>query len=239
MATADASPASQDCIGLDCSPPPSATYIPEAHGTVPSLASIDELMAQRESGFYRIPAIVFQGDVASQTVVYLSRPGTFDQVPRSMRSLPAVADFERMAGSTSTTTLIVIDRGISLGVPAGRAAVAAHGSRPKARAASWHGCLPRYFCLWGAEGFGGGWLIFYGPDYYGRGWLNLTGTYRNFGSSMVNYRDGDTLLADWWDGNSTRYCAQQQSEDSTFSNNPIGNGNTSSVALLGSTPDRC
>jgi hypothetical protein len=56
---------------------------------------------------------------------------------------------------------------------------------------------------------------------------------------MVNHRDGDTLLADLYDGDGTRYCARQQSEDSTFGNNPIGNNEVSSVALLGSSPDRC
>lgn len=56
---------------------------------------------------------------------------------------------------------------------------------------------------------------------------------------MTNHRDGDSLFADFTNGDGTRYCARQQSEDSTFSNNPIGNNHITSFALLGSTPDRC
>jgi hypothetical protein len=56
---------------------------------------------------------------------------------------------------------------------------------------------------------------------------------------MVNHRNGDTLLADFYNGNGTRYSARQRSEDSWFGDNDIGDNAVSSVALLGSTPDRC
>jgi hypothetical protein len=79
-----------------------------------------------------------------------------------------------------------------------------------------------------------------GATYAGTGWWNYGSFFSyNFGASMGNIRDGDSLLADGFDGNGVRYCAQQQSEDSTFSNNTIGNDHASSLALLGSTPDRC
>jgi hypothetical protein len=58
-------------------------------------------------------------------------------------------------------------------------------------------------------------------------------------NSMLNIRDGDSLLADGANGDGTRYCAREQSEDTTFSNNPIGNNAVSSWALLGSDINRC
>ena len=81
-----------------------------------------------------------------------------------------------------------------------------------------------------------------GPTYFGTGWWNIgAGSgLNNNAESMVNHRDnGDSLMADLYNGDGTRYCAQQHSEDGTFSNNPIGNNQASSVALLGSGDNRC
>jgi hypothetical protein len=55
---------------------------------------------------------------------------------------------------------------------------------------------------------------------------------------MVNRRDGDSLLADGSLGAGDRYCAREQSWDSTFSNNFFTNKATS-FALLGSGINRC
>lgn len=237
-AAAGADSAAPRCVGLDCGSPVSPNYVPEAHGAPRPVARLDGLTAQEESGFYEIPAPVYQGDVQPPAVVYLSKPGQFGRMPASVRSLRVVMDFETTAGSgVSAATLVVIDSGIAY-VTSGD--LAAAGRNPRARAAhSWHGCPDYYFCLYGTPDFGGGVLPFYGPDYYGQGWFNLGSSWNNIADAMVNHRDGDTLLADLYNGDGTRYCARQQSEDSTFSNNPIGNNQVSSVALLGSSPDRC
>jgi hypothetical protein len=103
-----------------------------------------------------------------------------------------------------------------------------------------HGCQDRYFCQYGSGGFGGGMLTWYGPTYYGTGWWNLGEVWNDITESMVNHRDnGDSLMADGFNGGGTRYCAQQHSEDAELGNNPLGNDHASSVALLPSTDDRC
>jgi hypothetical protein len=236
-AAADADSAGPLCVGLDCGSPVSRDYVPEAHGAAPAVAGLDELKAQRESGFYEIPALVWQGDVQPQAVVYLSKPGQFARMPASVRNLRVVRDFELTLGSgLNAATLVVIDHGIMRVIPGD---LAAARRRPKAQAAHtepWRGCSDRYFCLYGTPDWGGGIDPWCGPCYYGAGWINFS---PDFGSSMVNHRDGDSLIADGYDGNGARYCARQQSEDSTFSGNPIGNDRANSVALLGSSPDRC
>ncbi len=225
------------CIGLQCADLTGLDVVPEAQRPAPAAAGLSQLKDQSQSGFYEIPAPVYQGAIQPRSVVYLVKPGRLDEAPGSVRGLTVVRDLELSLGSRlDSATLVVIDSGMARVIPAEWAGAAAQ--RPKARTASEpiHGCPQRYFCLFGAEGFGGYMDPWHGPTYAGAGWVN-NGT--NFGSSMVNYRDGDTLLADGQNGNGTRYCAQQQSEDSTFSNNPIGNSSASSVALLGSSPDRC
>jgi hypothetical protein len=231
---------SQDlCVGLECDLPASGTYVPEAQGAVPEVSGLDELLAQTRSGFYAMPAPVYRGDVRPRAVVYLTKAGDLMQMPASVRNLPAVQSLLQADGSgIDATTFVVVDHGIRLVIPTepGAATSRSVGHRPRARAATLPFCEPRFFCLYQAESYLGEYYAFYGPIYAGAGWINL-GT--NFGKSQINARDGDSLLADHSLGEGTRYCAQQQSEDSTFSNNPIGNGNASSVALLGSTPDRC
>lgn len=215
----------------------SRDYVPEAHGAVPAVAGIDELKAQRESGFYEIPAPVYQGDVQPRAVVYLSKPGQSGLMPASVRNLRVVTDFELALGSgLNAATLVVIDHGIMRTIPSDGAAAR---RRSKAQAAHlWNECADFYFCLYGEDGWNGGIDRWYGPDFYGTGWWNYTGSFNNWANSMVNHRDGDTLLATLYNGDGQRYCARQQSDDSTFSNNH-GNDTTSSVALLGSSPDRC
>jgi hypothetical protein len=155
-----------------------------------------------------------------------------------VRNLPAVQSLLQTDPSGAGGTVVVVDHGIRFVVPADRGATAARAERhrPSARAATLPYCEPRFFCLYQAESYLGEYYAYYGPTYAGAGWINL-GT--NFGKSQINARTGDTLLADHSLGEGTRYCAQQESEDSSFVNNPIGNGNASSVALLGTTPDRC
>lgn len=222
------------CVGLECNLPASGSYVPEAQGDVPEVAGLEELRAQAQSGFYALPALVYRGDVQPRAVVYLAKAGQLDRMPASVRSLPAVRGFGEAAGA-QTTTLVVIDHGISIAFPA--QPVAGSARRPTARAARLHwACPERSFCLFQSENYGGAIWRFDGPTTAGTGWQNLE---TNTGSSMINDRGGDTLLADHASGDGTRYCAQEWSLDTTFSNNPIGNGNASSVALLGSTPDRC
>jgi hypothetical protein len=77
-----------------------------------------------------------------------------------------------------------------------------------------------------------------GPTYVGTGWHNFPSLYNDVANSQVNRRDGDSLLASGTYGAGERYCARQQSYDSTFSNN-FGNNVATSWALLGSGIDRC
>lgn len=234
-AAAEKAPEAADlCVGLQCNLPASGSYVPEAQGSVPAVAGLQELMAQRRSGFYEMPALAYRGDVQPQAVVYLAKAGERARVPTSVQDLPAVQDYTRAAGPNSDTdTLVVVDYGITVAIPAEGAAAAV---RPTAKAASLSECSQRKFCIYDGENFIGLYWAIDGPTYTGIGWINL-GT--NVGASMANYRDGDSLLADHGLGEGTRYCAQQQSVDSTFANNAIGNYNASSVALLRGTDDRC
>jgi hypothetical protein len=177
-------------------------------------------------------------DSQPRAVVYLSTPGQLGRMPASVRRLRVVRDLQLALGSEfGAATLVVIENGIMRIVPS---RASASRRRMKARTAhAWHGCPDLYFCLWENASWSGGWWPWYGPEYYGTGWWNYRNGFNNVADSMVNHRDGDTLLADLYDGDGTRYCARQQSEDSTFGNNPIGNNEVSSVALLGSSPDRC
>lgn len=240
-AAAAAAPSSSKdlCVGLECDAPASGTYVPEAQDALPAVSGLDELLAQQNSGFYALPALVYRGDVQPRAAVYLAKAGDFTQMPTSVRNLPAVQTLLQARGSEiETITFVVVDHGIRIMAPpeANAAASRSVARHPRARAAVIPGCEDRYFCLWPEVSWiGRNWEIS-GVLYAGTEWHNF-GT--NFGSSQVNNRDGDTLLADHSLGEGTRYCAQQQSSDSTFENNPIGNGNASSFALLGRTPDRC
>lgn len=230
------------CVGLTCGGPGNSSYVPEAHGLVPALSGLDEVAAQSQSGFYDIPAPVYDGDVPPRVVVYLAAPGHSEDMPASVRELPAASDLDLGAGwDRSGATLVVIDRGLRYVAPAQTATASRRG--PRARVANGvpiHGCQDRYFCQYGAQDFFGGILTWYGPTWYGTGWHNLGGEWNNITSSMVNHRDnGDSLMADGFEGNGTRYCAQQHSEDSRLENNPIGDNAASSIALLPSTDDRC
>jgi len=237
---AAATSSSQDlCVGLECDVPASGTYVAEAQGSVPEVTGIDQLLAQKSSGFYSLPALVYRGDAQPRAVVYLAKSGDLAQMPTSVRNLPVVQSLLTADSSgIDATTFVVVDHGIRLVLPTdpGAAASRSAGARPHARAATLPFCPSRSFCLYQEENYLGSYYEWPGVLYAGIGWMNL-GT--NFGKSQINARAGDTLLADHSLGEGTRYCAQQESEDSSFSNNPIGNGNASSVALLGSTPDRC
>jgi hypothetical protein len=226
------------CVGLDCGSPGSPRYVPEAHGDVRALSGLDDLRARTDSGFYEVPAPIYQGEVQPRAVVYFSSPGQFGRMPASVRDLRVVRENAALA-ELGVNALIVVDRGIMRVIPGD---VRTSRRRTRARSSqSWHGCPNMYFCLYGSGGWGGGIDYWSGPLYYGTGWHNyaIGGTWNNIASSMVNYRNGDTLLADFHNGNGTRYCARQQSEDSWFGDNDIGDNAVSSVALLGSTPDRC
>jgi hypothetical protein len=242
-ALASAEPAQMGrCVGLTCGSPGDSAYVLEAHGLVPALSGLDQAAAQTQSGFYDIPAPVYQGDVPPRVVVYLAAPGQSEDMPASVRELPAVTDLELGAGwDRSGAALVVIDRGLRYVAPAQTATASRRG--PRARAADGvpiHGCQDRYFCQYGAQDFLGGVLTWYGPTWYGTGWHNLNSTWNNITSSMVNHRDnGDSLMADGFEGGGTRYCAQQHSEDSRLENNAIGDNAASSIALLPSTDDRC
>jgi hypothetical protein len=239
VAAAGVTSAEPRCVGLECGSPVSLEYVPEAHGAVRAVAGLDELKAQTESGFYEVPAPIFQGDVQPRIVVYLSKPGEFGRMPASVRNLRVVRDYELSLGSgMNTATLMVIDRGLMRIIPDD---LGAAQRRPKARAAHpWNGCNDFYHCNYDHVDFNGVIDPWYGPRFYGTGWWNLSGTFDNWANSMTNHRDGDTLMATGYGGNGGRYCARQQSVDSTFSNNaPFDNNAASSIALLGSSPDRC
>jgi hypothetical protein len=203
------------------------------------------LRAQRQSGFYEIPAPIWQGSQSS-AVVYLSNPGQLGRMPASVRNLRLVSEFiERNAGPvTNTATLVVVDRGVLGVVPSG--AMATSRRRSLARAAktsdqAWSFCGDRNFCLSWETDWNGFTYVLDGPTFTGTGWHNLTGSgYNNTAASMVNRRVGDSLLADLYDGGGVRYCAREQSYDSTFSNNaPFANNLASSWAMLGSADNRC
>lgn len=238
-----AAAAPNHCIGLDCGSPVSPDYVPEAHGAAPAVAGIDQLLARGESGFYEIPALVYQGDVQPRAVVYLAKPGQFGRMPSSVRNLGLVREVELAGGSeVATAILVVIDRGILLQViPADTGAAARRRQRAKAAklwAEAWTDCGDKHFCLWDSVDWEGFKFVIDGPTFVGTGWHNFSASFNNWANSMVNRRDGDSLLATGTDGDGARYCASQQSFDSTFSNN-FGNNVASSWALLGSGIDRC
>ena len=209
------------------------------------MAAVDDLTDQTESGFYDTPAPVWQGDVQPRAVVYVSKPGELARMPASVRNLRAVRDLQPAFGSSlNAATLIVIDTGIVRVFPSSAAAArvrarkhaASKRRRVMARAADKAQCTDKYFCTWDDTGWTGFINRWYGPTYYGLGWVNYSPAQ---GASMVNNRDGDSLLADGYNGTGDRYCAHEQSEDSTFSGNAIGINRANSVALLGSNVNRC
>jgi hypothetical protein len=237
-ATASAS----DCLSLDCGTPASPGYVPEAHGGAPVVAGLDELKAQTESGFYEVPAQVSGGVVYPRSVVYLSKPGQFERMPASVRNLPQVTHFAVTRGSElSTATLVVIHPGILLIITSDTRAATRRGSRAKAAQLpgdAWNDCPDRNFCLWSQDDWEEAQFNIHGPMWVGTGWHNFPSTYNDVANSQVNRRDGDSLLALGTYGAGPRYCAQQQSLDSTFSNN-FGNNVATSWALLGSGTNRC
>jgi hypothetical protein len=227
-----------NCIGLDCAGTSGAPDVPEARRAVPAVADVDELLG-RESGFYDIPAPLYQGDIQPRAVVYYSDAGELGSMPASVRGLRAVRDVENAARpKLNSEPVVVVGPGAML--LGNRKATSAR--RGKARAAHGddiEGCPTMYFCVWAEEGFGGPWDPLYGPTYVSDGWWNWGSWFNNTAESMVNHRDnGDSLLANGANGTGARYCARQHSEDSTFSNNSFMNV-ASSFALLGSGVDRC
>ena len=228
-------PESRDfCVGLECDPPGSRSRVPEALEDVPAMSGLEELKAQKDSGFYEVPAPMWSGEVQPRSVVYLAKAGHLDRMPESVRDLAIVRDLVQTPGfSWEANDVLIVDQGILGVIPAERAAVAA---RPRARVASLGECSDRYFCIWDLEDYIGLLWKISGADWTGTGWHNM---YGNMGASMANYREGDSLLADGSAGGGTRYCAIENSVDSSFDNNAIGNYNASSWALLRRTDNRC
>jgi peptidase inhibitor family I36 len=216
------------CVGLNCSGPASPDYVPEANGDVRAAAGLDELNAESRSGFYEIPAPMYQGDVPPRAVVYLAKAGQVERMPASVRNLPGVRDELTSGLWARAATLVVIHRGVI-------EVMSAPAMWPVDQ---WNACGDKAFCLWDGENGAGFMLRIPGPEYVGSGWWNLSSSVNNWANSMVNRRDGDSLLADGAGGTGARYCARQQSIDATFSNN-FGNNVASSFALLGSGIDRC
>jgi hypothetical protein len=100
-AEAAGEPATPRCVGLACDGPGSPDYIPEAHGGVPLAADVNDLTARSNSGFFEIPAPVYQGDVQPPAVVYLSKPGQFRRMPASVRDLRVVSDYVGLGAQRS------------------------------------------------------------------------------------------------------------------------------------------
>lgn len=226
---------SRCCAGLS-----GGTEVPEARGGAAAAAGVYELFALGQSGFYDIPAPYYQGDVQPRAVVYVSSVGQLDRMPASVRGLIAVRELEQAARwELDRKSVVVIGPG-ALAVGDGKAAAArrvkAHAAHPE----PWEGCQNQNFCLYANEGPGYPRLQLAGPSHVGNGWYNLSPLgWNNDAEAMVNHRDnGDSLLADGANGAGGRYCAQQHSLDSTFSNNGFMNV-ASSFALLPSTIDRC
>jgi hypothetical protein len=153
-----------------------------------------------------------------------------------------VTDFAVARGSElNTATLVVIDRGILLILSPDARVATRRGERAKAARLpgdAWNACPDRNFCLWSADDWEQAQFNIHGPTYVGTGWHNFPSLYNDVANSQVNRRDGDSLLASGTYGAGARYCARQQSLDSTFSNN-FGNNVATSWALLGSGIDRC
>lgn len=231
-----------NCLGLDCSVLPGGGSVPEARSGAPAVDGVDQLRVGRESGFYTVPAPIYQGDIAPQAVVYLSKPGQLERMPASVRQLPVVRNLDlNRAPELKTSTIVIIGPG-ALRVYGDDVAAARQGKKQAraAHGASWAGCQDQNFCVYTSEGMGGVRDDIYGPTYYGTGWWNWgSGTLNNNGESMVNHRDnGDSLMADLTWGDGARYCAHEHTDDTTFSNN-FGNNVNSSFALLGSDVNRC
>src|SRR5829696_5122940 len=99
-------PSTDLCVGLQCDVPASGSYVPDAQGSVPAVADLDELRAQTESGFYQLPALVYRGAAQPRSVVYLAKAGQFGRMPESVRNLSAARSFS--GGMTDTMSLVVI-----------------------------------------------------------------------------------------------------------------------------------
>jgi hypothetical protein len=90
------------CVGVQCDTPASGSFVPEAASAVP-VAGLEELKAERASGFYELPALVYRGDAQPRSVVYYAKAGEFDLMPASVRNLTVVQDFVRTASTLAPT----------------------------------------------------------------------------------------------------------------------------------------
>lgn len=222
-----------DCLGLDCVQPGSRDDVPESRDPAPSVLGPEQLEKQTRAGFYEYG----QGTTLHErAVAYVMPTGQLDQAPASVRDLPVVQSLAN-GGDFQRGTVVIFGPDTSLStVPAPKASTTTKKPskrRLKARKAAQdaYGCEDNYFCIYDCELFDCARLQF-GPSYTGQGWQALGDyAFNDKAQSMRNRRDRDSLLARHWPaGDSTRYCADSHSSDTTFGNNPIGANEASSFA---------
>lgn len=204
-----------ECLGLDC--PGVTPLLSSAHGPVESKAARD-LERERTSGFYDFG---LQGPTKTRAVAYVVVPGEWGSMPDEIRQLPAtgaVTPRERVEN-----TIVFYGPGVVVSVPpAGRAVASRNASSKKksrkARSAAFSDCVSGWFCLFDSEngqGAKGSWQTSIGSwqSLWDFGWGNRA-------ESMNNRRNAWTLLSREPGGaGGTRYCAQPNSQDGTFTNN--------------------
>ena len=231
------SSASPSCIGLACAGSNSQYTVPQAGGAAPSLSGPEQLARQTKAGFYEFGRGTTTG---GRAVAYVVPYGQADRMPASVRELPVVDATEEPGGvdDFDLGTVVIFGPDVSMvvsqGSPAARAA-GRHRATAHTSAADQYGCDDNYFCLYSCGFFDRGpgcAKIQFGSVFTGRGWQRL-GDYgfNDRTQGMRNRRNYDSLLArDWPAGNSTRYCADSHSADSTLSNNALGERHASSFA---------
>lgn len=235
-ATAGDIQVTSDCLGLDCLEYGSVNYVPEARDPAPSVSSPTQLSKQTTAGFYEYG----HGTSAdTRAIAYVVPQNQANRMPASIEALPVTQsllkgrDFE--LGSVvifgPEASLSTMTNGARA---AGRRNLRASGSpkrRARMAAQDAYGCEDNYFCLYDCVLFDCA-KVQFGPFYTGTGWHRLGDfAFNDRASSMRNRRDRDSLLArDWPAGDSTRYCADSHSSDTTFGNNAIGGDEASSFA---------
>lgn len=225
-----------NCLGLDCVQPGSPDDVPESRDPAPSVRGPEQLEKQTKAGFYEYG----QGTTLQErAVAYVVPTGQLDQAPASVRNLPVVQSLAN-GGDFQRGTVVVFGPDTSLSTvstpKASTAAKRPSKRRIKARKAAQdaYGCEDNYFCIYDCQEFStfNCNRLQFGPSHTGQGWRRLGDyAFNDRAESMRNRRDRDSLLArDWPAGNSTRYCADSHSSDTTFGNNALGPNEASSFA---------
>jgi hypothetical protein len=224
-----------DCYGLACAQPGDSNYVPQASAPpVATVAGPGALKNKTKAGFYAINNQ--DPSSAEPNVAYVIPPSQADSAPASVQELPVVAE-SSPAALASTQVIFEPNVAAVNSRNADKRFLKAHGVTRK-RANS--DCDSDAFCLFechdGNNGVGCyNWLRLTSNKLTeSEGWKNLSiWEWGNKAKSMVNNRNFDMKLAGLRDGNGAQYCADSNSSDGTFANNPIGDANANSAKATG------